>query len=433
MSSIYFKTGAVLMVLVMAGPTWSQSSGGFTFDGIDVRGNTRLSDTEVLTSCGLDPSRTYQSADLNAAVQCLGESGAYQAVSLDTEGRTLIVNVQEAPQYTGLLDVSVTAEVERGLSARLYVEDRDLFDRGLRGTAEVEAAREEKTLALGLVNPDILGSGYEGGVALSYGQYTYDEAAYAFERLSFAPFLRVPLTKGQSITLSAGVQLDEIDDIDPATSPVLINEGGQRTSPFARIRYAGLFEPDVALPTRIGVDASQTFLGLGQDHLASITTARVRSVSELVPDRLSFALEASGGHIESLADDPSLVVDRFFLGGSGFRGFSQRGIGPVDGGQFLGGNSSFLVVAETNSPIGTLAGVDFSGGIFGNLGAVWNLDNTAGFTDPVDDEAKLRSAVGLSMTLQIGEVPLNLYYAHPVEKEDQDQTQDFGLEISTRF
>ncbi len=49
------------------------------------------------------------------------------------------------------------------------------------------------------------------------------------------------------------------------------------------------------------------------------------------------------------------------------------------------------------------------------------------------DDTKLRAAGGVSMTFQIGEIPLNLYYAHPVEKEDQDNTQDFGLEISTRF
>lgn len=433
MRSIVLKTSAALAVLVMASPGWGQSSGGFRFDGIDVQGNTRLSDAEVLNSCGLDAGRTYQSADLNAAVQCLGESGEYQAVSLGTEGRTLIVSVQEAPRYTGLLDVSVTAEIERGLSARLYVEDRDLFGRGLRGSSELEVAREEKTLAFDLVSPDILSSGYEGGVALSYGRYTYDEAAYSFERLTFAPFLRMPIAEGQSVTLSAGVQLDEISDVDTSTSPILIDEAGQRTSPFVRVRYAGRFEPEGAMPTRIGLDASQTLLGLGQDHLSSITTARVRTISEIVPDRLSLAFEVSGGHIESLADDPSRVLDRFFLGGSGFRGFSQRGIGPVDGSQFLGGNSSFLLVAETNSLIGTLAGIDFSGGIFGNVGAVWNLDNTAGFTDPVDDDAKLRSAVGLSLTVQVGEVPLNLYYAHPVAKEDQDQTQEFGLEISTRF
>lgn len=433
MSSKFLKTGVAMAMLVPAGPTWGQPSNGITFDGIDVQGNSRLTDAEVLSSCGLDIRRSFQSADLSEAVQCLGESGEFQAVSLDTEGRTLIVNVREAPRYTGLLDVSITAEVEQGLSARLYIEDRDLFDRGLRGSAELEAAREEKTLSLEFVDPDIMASGYEGGVALSYGQYTYDEAAYGFERLTLAPFLRIPLSQGQSVSLSAGVQLDEISDIDPATSPILIDEGGERTSPFLSVRYSGEFQPELAMPTTIGVDVSQTFLGFGQDHLFSITTARVRTVSELLPDRLSFAFDVSGGHIASFADKSSTVVDRFFLGGSSFRGFSSRGIGPVDGGQFLGGNSSFLVVAETNSPIGTLAGVDFSGGVFGNLGAVWNLDNTAGFTDPVDDDARLRSAVGLSLTLQIGDVPLNLYYAHPVEKETQDLTQDFGLEVSTRF
>jgi outer membrane protein insertion porin family len=429
MSNLFLKGGTTALMMVLGGFAWSQPAGGVQFSGIDVRGNTRLSDAEVQALCGLDVSRTYQSADLKAAMQCLGESEEYKAVSFDTEGRALIVNVEEAPQYTGLLDVSVTADTDRGLSGRIFIEDRDLFDQGLRASGELEVSREEKTLDLGLVDPNLFGWGYEGGIALSYGQYAYDEATYKFDRLTAAPFIRVPLSENQALTFRAGVQLDEVYDINPATSPILLSESGKRTSPFVSLQYTGLFEPNTAWPTRIGVDASQTFLGLGEDQLSSITKARVRMLSEVVPDRLSFALELEGGHIESLDGEATRVVDRFFLGGSKFRGFAPRGLGPIDGGHFLGGNTYAVIRAETNSPITTIAGAAISGGVFTDIGAVWGLNNTAGF----NDDAQLRASVGLSVTIQIGEVPLNLYYAHPLEREVQDDTQSFGLAISTKF
>jgi outer membrane protein insertion porin family len=429
-----FLKGSITAVLIMSGGlAWGQAAGGVKFSAIDIRGNSRLSDEEVKDLCGLDASRTYQEADLRAALQCLGSSSEYKNVSFDTEGRSLIVNVQEAPKYTGLLDLSVTADTDRGLSGRLYIEDRNLFDRGLRGFGELEISREERTLALGLSDPDLFDTGYEGGIALSYGQYAYDDAAYKFDRLTLAPFITMPLSETQALTFRAGVQWDDVYDIDPATSPILLSEGGERTSPFVSLQYAGQFETNAGLPTRIAVNASQTFLGLGEDHLSSITKARIKMINTVVPNRLSFALELEGGHLESLEGDPSRVVDRFFLGGGSFRGFSARGIGPVDGGQFLGGNSYAVIRAETNSPIATIAGADVSAGAFADIGAVFGLDNTAGFANPVDDDANLRASVGLSVTVQIGDVPLNIYYANPIKEEAQDKTQSIGVALSTRF
>lgn len=432
MKQFLYGSSALLVFTTLGGMAFAQSADGVKFDGIDVRGNTRLSDAEVRDLCGIDAAKIYSDAALAGTVQCLAQSEEYKSVSLDTEGRTLIVNVQEAPKYTGLLDVSVSADTDRGVSGRLYIEDRDFLDRGLTASGELELAREEKTLSLGLSDPDIFGSGYRGGVALSYGQFEYDDATYKFRRLTVAPFVTVPLSETQSFTFRAGVQADEMYDITSTTSPILLGEGGRRTSPFVSLSYAGLFDLETMRPTQVKLDFSQSFVGLGQDDVSSITRAGAALVSDVVPERLSLSLEVEGGHVESIDGGPTRVVDRFFLGGNELRGFAPRGIGPTDGGQFLGGNSYAVVRAETNSPITAIAGAQVSGGVFADMGAVWGLDSTSGF-GTVDDEAQLRASVGVSMTVQIGDVPLSLYYAHPVEYETQDQTQTFGLALSTKF
>lgn len=433
MSNTFFRVTATVAWSVVSTCALGQTAEGFRFSDIDVRGNARLSDAEVKVLCGLDASRTYQSADLDAAVKCLSESSEFKTVGLETEGRTLIVNVTEAPKYTGLLDVSVTASSDRGLSGRVFIEDRDFLGRGLRGSGEAELSSEEKTLKLGLSGPDLFGLGYESGVTLAFGRYTYDTAAYKFDRLTIAPFLRAKLSEGQDLTFRAGLQADEMYDIDPGASPILLLENGTRSSPFISLQYAGEFTPRFALPTKLSVDASQAFMGLGEEHLSSVTQARLKMVTEIMPKQLDFAMEIEGGHIESYGTDPTRVVDRFFLGGSSLRGFGARGVGPVDGGQFLGGNSYAVLRLETNSPVATVAGAAVSGGVFTDLGLVWGLDNAAGFVDPVDDDAKLRASVGLSVTVQIGDVPLNIFYAHPVEHQPGDKIQKFGFAVSTKF
>ncbi|TAG31552.1 MAG: hypothetical protein EAZ40_00425 [Rhodobacterales bacterium] len=433
MGNEFFKVATTVALAVVGTCALSQTAPGIEFDEITVRGNARLSETEVKALCGLDASRTYRSADLDAVVKCLSDSSEFKAVGLETEGRTLIVNVTEAPKYTGLLDVSVTASTDRGLSGRVFIEDRDFLARGLRASGEVELSSEEKTLTLGLAGPDLFGFGYESGVTLAFGRFTYDSAAYKFDRLTVAPFVRVTLSEGQDLTFRAGYQADEMYDVDPNASPILLLENGTRSSPFVSLQYAGEFTPRFALPTRLSVDASQAFTGLGGDHLSSVTHARLKMVTEMLPKRLDVAMEIEGGHIESLGTGSTRVVDRFFLGGSSLRGFGARGIGPVDGGQFLGGNSYAVLRLETNSPVATVAGAAVSGGVFSDLGVVWGLDNAAGFIDPVDDDAKLRASVGLSVTVQIGDVPLNVFYAQPVEHQPGDQIQKFGFAVSTKF
>ena len=412
---------------------FAQPLSSFNFAEIEIRGNASLSDEEVASLCDITSTRNYNSSDLGNLVQCLGQTDRFSEVSLETEGRNLVVNVIEAPEFTGLLDISVSADTDLGVGARLYIEDRDLFDMGVVGFAEMEASREEKTVIVGLANPGFMETASTLGLSLRYSEVAYDDAAYQVRRLAVSPYLQYPTSPNVSLTLSAGAQIDELYNIDATASPILLGEATRRELIFLRGTFSATIQPDADLRTQIGIDASQTFTWMDAEPHSSITTARLRARTELIPERLSFGLEIGGSHIESLGEESSLIIDRQFLGGRNLRGFAHRGIGPVDGEQFLGGNSSAYILVETDSPIADVQGVGLSGGVFANAGAVWNLDNTSGFIDPVDDNAQLRSAVGVALTARFGELPLTAYYARPLDKLDTDIVQEFGLAISSKF
>ncbi|MGA1685453.1 MAG: BamA/TamA family outer membrane protein, partial [Gemmobacter sp.] len=75
-----------------------------------------------------------------------------------------------------------------------------------------------------------------------------------------------------------------------------------------------------------------------------------------------------------------------------------------------------------------------SGGVFLDVGSVWSLDDRRAFdSTTVDDSARLRSAVGVSVLWDTPIGPLRFNFATPVEKQSYDRTQGFDLTIATRF
>jgi outer membrane protein insertion porin family len=407
--------------------------GGIQFDAIRVVGNERLADTEVLQLCEISAVRTYDDAALQRMVNCLGESSEFTGISLGTEGRDLIISVEEAPAFTGFLDISVSVDTDRGVSAKLQVEDRDLFDQGYQGSFEIEVASEERTARAALVRPNLFGPQWQGGIALSYSLFEYDDQRFSFEQAIVAPFLRYDINDKQSVTLRIGTQFDRTFSIADLASPILLRDEGSRTSPFISFEYGGVFLPETMPNTRITVNARQSFVGLGKDHLFSDSQFSLRSTTAVLPDRLNASFGLDLGHINAIGTDSTIALDRYQLGGASFRGFAPRGIGPVDGGDRLGGNSYAIAQFETRSPLGQWGALRFEGGGFIETGFVSGLSDTAGFVDPIEDSTQWRATAGVALTANIGAVPISIYYAQPFKKQYSDQVQEFGISIQNSF
>lgn len=427
--------GSVVFLCAMAvtGHFAVAQSNSLRFDDIRVVGNERLSQQDVLDLCSASADKPYNDEALQALVSCLGQSGQFKDISLRAEGRDLLIDVNEAPRFTGFLDISVSADTERGLSAKLEIQDRDLFDRGLEGSFVLDVAREEQNATATLANPDFLGRGWRGGVSLSYQNVDYDDQRFSYRRAVLASFLTVPLDQQQGLTFRGGVQADEMYDIAASASPILQREVGKRTSPFAAMDYNAVFLPAAMPQSRFEMQASQVFMGIGEDHLFSSTRLRGQAATVAIPERLNVSLSLEGGHISNIGNSGPRVLDRFQLGGASLRGFAPRGIGPTDGNDKLGGKSYAVSSIETRSPLFSLGETQIQGGVFAEIGSVWGLNDRAGFSNPVDDSLKLRSSAGVSMTANIGNVPVTLYYAEPIKSDPGDRFQSFGLSLSSRF
>ncbi|MFN0207540.1 MAG: outer membrane protein assembly factor [Planctomycetota bacterium] len=125
--------------------------------------------------------------------------------------------------------------------------------------------------------------------------------------------------------------------------------------------------------------------------------------------------------------------ERFFLGGEGtIRGFSYRGVGPVDLDTPLGGQAFYVATAEYRFPLlaTRLPGRDeemevFRGVIFTDWGAV-------GLRASDDDLYKVRSSVGIGVRIRIPflpQLPIAIHLGVPWLRYDTDELRALSFTI----
>ncbi len=226
---------------------------------------------------------------------------------------------------------------------------------------------------------------------------------------------------------------------------------------------------DPIAPTR-GFDMfiSQDISGLGGDvqYLRTeLSAATYRGIFKGV--RASVRL--SGGYIEPWGDDNSIRINnRFFRGGSNFRGFDVAGLGPrvVDvlldenGDVFdvkslnsLGGKAYYQGTAEITVPNYLPEEYGIRTTLFAEAGSVGLLDdddidppvefvtrpgqyNGIGAVNAVrriEDDLSLRATAGISIGWDSPFGPIQFDFSQILKKEDYDRTETFRFSTQTRF
>jgi len=219
---------------------------------------------------------------------------------------------------------------------------------------------------------------------------------------------------------------------------------------------------------------TQDFAGLGGDvqYIRSeLSAATYRGIFRGV----RASVRVSGGYIEPFGNDDNILINnRFFRGGSSFRGFDVAGIGPrqvitladTDGnvvdvkpGRALGGKAFYQATSELTLPnylpeeygirtklfveaggLGILDDADITDPVFGQIGigAFGNVGfNGVAIGTPAVSQIKdglgLRASAGLSVGWDSPFGPIQFDFSQILRKEDYDRTETFRFSTSTRF
>lgn len=479
---------------------------------INIVGNTRTLDQVIRRELRVSEGDAFNRVLLDRSRSRIRSLGFFKNVEIsESEGSQpdrAVVDVKVQEDTTGELAFAAGFSSTDNFLFDISVSERNLRGRGqfLRLRASTSSRRQQVDVRF--TEPRFMGRDLAAGFDLYTLRTDYlDESS--FENQSTGAGLRAsfPVTDSTGIGLTYTVRQDNTQiadgfvslgdtDNNPLTPDELIEQCSTDARNLSRpllCDQEGTFltsvlgytfnwdkRNDPVDPTR-GFDMSlrQDLAGLGGDVKYLRTEFEATTYYGIFRDVVaSFSL--SGGYILGWGDDTVRINDRFFKGGSSFRGFDVAGLGPrqiivvedstlpnapqVINGDSLGGSAYYIGTLQMTFPTGLPKEYGLSGALFAEFGGLGLLDendrrkqvvttypegyhpighpnaglpvNSGSYTTVtayVDDALSLRASVGVSIFWDSPFGPVQFDFAHPLAREEYDRTEGFRFSTRTRF
>jgi len=499
---------------------------------IDIVGNTSTLDRVIRRELRVVEGDAFNRVLLDRSRNRVRALGYFKEVEItETPGskpdRT-VVEIAVEEQATGELSFAAGFSSVDAFLIDLSVSQRNLRGRGQSVVARVSASDRQQVLDFRFREPRFLDRNLSAGIDLFSTRSDFlDVSSFESETTGAGVTFAFPLTEHTSLGLRYRLQSDEINVQDRnlvivdstgalATEDQVTDDGGTPGDPSDDTIVQVFIPPDrVPLPAGTSVvdqcnptyifspticdsersdlasivgytfnwdrrndpieptggfdfSVSQDIAGLGGDvqYLRTeISGATYRGIFKGV----RASVRVSGGYIEPFGDDSSIRINnRFFKGGSSFRGFDVAGIGPrvvdvladssgtpidVKGLNALGGKAYYQGTAELTLPNFLPEEYGIESKLFAEVGSVGILDdddiddpiffttqsgqyNGFGATPAVrqiKDAMSMRASAGLSIGWDSPFGPIQFDFSQILRQEDYDKTETFRFSTSTRF
>ena len=421
---------------------------------IDISGNDRTLDRVIRRQFHIVEGDAFNSREVKDAENRINGLGYFKTASVNVrEGSApgyALVDVKVEEQPTGSLSLGGAYSTTEGISAQISLTERNFLGRGQTVTATVSASSQFANYQLGFYEPALFDRDLLAGFSIFYRDTNYDEQSFSTSTAGIEPRIGFPLSENGRLTVRYHLSQDNIYNVQSDTSRIIENEQGKQIMSAIGLTYAYDRRNSVVDPTAgFILTLNQEFAGLGGDVTHSKTQGTAKAYTSFFDEDLVLSATFEGGALVS--KDGTRITDRFNTGGDSFRGFSRNGLGPRDycgdAGETqctapqedvvvndaLGGNYYAVLRMDASFPIGIPEEYGVYGGVFGDVGSLWGLDDTDGSMGTVDASMHIRSAVGVSLFVDTPFAPLRFNYAVPIKKEDYDELERFRFSVETRF
>ena len=433
-----FSKLGLALVLGLSNPTLAQDvlDDGRVFTTIEVTGNKRFRDGDVLATADLQPGVPYTRDDIVDAVEALEFTGEFRNVRIFSQGDVLTIVVEEEPEFSGALTFGLGYDTDIGFFGTVGVQLADILDRRnlrfqLTGSEEVIRG-----------DADFFGDAFwpgdrAGGIRANFASFDYDDTLFDFETGSISPYLTFG---GADARLSGELRVTalwtDISSVDPSASAIIQSEAGSRfvAGPGVSLNWSDPASDLWSIGASVdayGGDTDFVDASLGFElNLPIAGETRLRSSGRI-------------GVVTGIGDDTITVADRRTLGGSSMRGFARGGLTPVDfcAGCGVGGTDVITelggeryAVLQNDLMFRSLSDAfPLTPSVFFDIGTVWDVGSPTAPSGVLIDDQRWRTSVGLALTAETQLGDFSASYAIDTDAETFDDTQRFGLTFSAQF
>ncbi|MEM8654627.1 MAG: outer membrane protein assembly factor BamA [Pseudomonadota bacterium] len=415
---------------------------------IDIEGNTTTLDRvirrqfRVAEGDAFNPREIRDAAERIRALNYFGNADVNAREGSTPEQVVIDVDVEEQP--TGSLNFGGAFSRDDGFGLLVAFTERNFLGRGQTLGFNFSTAEEAEQYGLTFIEPAFLGRNVTFALNLQFTERDSSFANYDSESLRFSPSLAFPVSERGRLGIRYIYLEDEMTERSPLENGVVVQreiDAGSQVASSIGYSYiydsrTGGLNPDAGYL----FEFSQDFAGVGGD------LDYVRTQAKLVGQRLAFSDEVTlratleAGYLSFGSSGTNRTIDRFLIGPQILRGFEPGGIGPRDldtagsDSDPLGGNLFVAARFEAEFPLGLPDELGIRGGVFYDVGNLWDLDGVdLSGGNVVGEGGSFRHVVGFSIFWDTALGPLRLNFSNAIRKEDFDEEQSFDLTISTSF
>ncbi|MDW4497737.1 outer membrane protein assembly factor BamA [Sulfitobacter sp. D35] len=415
---------------------------------IDIEGNTTTLDRVIRRQFTAVEGDPFNPREIREAAERIRALGYFEEAEVNArEGSApdqVVVDVDVVEQPTGSLSVGGSYSTNDGFGIALSFAEENFLGRGQRLAVDLSTAEEARRYGLRFVEPALLGRNLEFSLNANVAQQRSSFTSYDADRFLFQPGIEFPVSENGRLQLRYSFESSEMlrrdDDDDPENGPIIQREIDRGRLDSSAIGYVYTYDTRfTGLNPNAGVlfEFGQDFAGIGGDDEFIKTTARLVGETRVWNEEVTLRATVEGGAL-NWKDGNSRAVNRFLLNPNIMRGFEPGGIGPrdltVNDRDPLGGNLYVVARFEAEFPLGLPEEYGISGGLFYDVGNLWDLDNvdTRG-GDVVGEDGSFRHVVGVSLFWNTPIGPLRFNLSNALQKEEFDREQSFDVTLSARF
>ena len=408
---------------------------------IDIEGNTTTLDQVVRRQFRTVEGDPFNPREIRQAAERIRALGYFVDAAVDSKPGSapdqVVVNVDVEEAPTGSLSFGASYGVNAGIGINIGFSESNFLGRGQALSVNISSGSDTIDSSISFVEPAFLGRDLKLKFSAAYRQTKQATASYDTRNISVSPGLEFPVGELSRLEVRYKIFQDQVTNVAVGASPLLTAEaavGGQLGSALG---YTYSYDNRTnGVNTKGGYlfRFSQDFAGLGGDVKYIQTTALGVAETKIFNEEVTIRAVVEGGLVKSFGGYNTRVTDRFFGNGK-IRGFEFNGIGPRDEGSVnkdaLGGNVFAVARLEADFPLGLPEEYGIKGGVFVDVGSVWDLDVSG--PGVVGADFTIRSVVGVSLFWDTPIGPLRFNFTDAIKKETYDREQKFDLTISTKF
>ena len=399
---------------------------------INIKGNTITEEKVIRDNLIISEGDQLNSSKVKKSIDNVKSKQLFSKVDYKIEDsdkknfKDLNLFVKEQP--TG----NISAGVGYGTNGGLFeasVNERNFLGQGINlnftGRLSSDVIRGE----LSYVDPNYMNSNKELAASVFSEVDDYQNSGYQNKRAGTRFATKYEVYEDIFFRPNLGVQFDKLEITGSASSLLKSRQGDFLTTSLG---YNFLYDQrDSKFNPTSGsiIYFDQNIATFFSDIPTVQTGVGVTFYKELFSDKFIGSAKAKLANVTAFDDKDVKLSDRIFASSSDLRGFEQRGVGPVDSGDHIGGNNLATLSLKSTFPNPIPENLRATTFLFFDMGNVWGAD----YSSLISDSSKLRTSTGIAVDLVSPIGPLSFTYSIPLSKASTDKEQNFLFNIGSSF